>query len=317
MKSETYKPFKAQRSGNFMFHLLALAIVAVWGTTFVSTKVLLLSGLGPSEILLYRFALAYIGICLCSRPFKLFAHSLKDELFCLLAGLMGGTMYFITENTALEYTLISNVALICSISPLLTILIQSFIIKRTKPDRNIFMGSAIAFIGVGAVIFNGKFVFDLNPIGDVLCFFSALSWALYTLVTKYLSPRYSAMFIVRKTFFYGMVTLIPFLIAQDALTFSSDTLLQFDVWSRLLFLGIIASFLCFMLWNVCMRKLNTLVLTNYIYLSPVVSIITSNLILGESINIIIVIGVILVISGMYFAGKKGQDKSADPSTDNN
>lgn len=305
MKTETLLSSKVNRHSHILFHLLALAIVAVWGTTFVSTKVLLLSGLGPSEILLYRFTLAYIGICLCSRPFKLFADNLKDELYCLLAGLLGGTMYFITENTALEYTLISNVALICSISPLLTILIQSFIINRTKPERHIFTGSAIAFIGVGAVIFNSKFVFDLNPLGDLLCFFSALSWALYTLVTKYLSPRYSAMFIVRKTFFYGIVTLIPFLIAQDALTFSSDTLLQFDVWSRLLFLGIIASFLCFMLWNVCMRKLNTLVLTNYIYLSPVVSIITSNLILGESVNIVIITGVVLVIAGMYFAGKKG------------
>lgn len=289
---------------HILFHLLALTIVVIWGTTFVSTKMLLLSGLGPSEILIYRFILAYTGICLCSRPFTLFAINPKDELYCLLAGLLGGTLYFITENTALEYTMISNVALICSISPLLTILIQGFISRGKTTDKNIFIGSVIAFIGVGAVIFNSKFVFDLNPIGDILCFFSALSWALYTLVTKYLSTRYSALFIVRKTFFYGMVTLIPFLLTQEALTFSSDTLFQFDVWSRLLFLGIVASFLCFMLWNVCMRKLNTLILTNYIYLCPVVSIITSNLILGESINIIIIIGVVLVVAGMYFAGKK-------------
>lgn len=72
---------------NFMFHVLALAIVAIWGITFVSTKILLKSGLSPSDILFYRFVMAYIGICLCSRPFKLFAYSLKDEFLCFSIGL--------------------------------------------------------------------------------------------------------------------------------------------------------------------------------------------------------------------------------------
>lgn len=288
---------------NFMFHVLALAIVAIWGITFVSTKILLKSGLSPSDILFYRFVIAYIGICLCSRPFKLFAYSLKDEFLCFSIGLLGGTLYFITENTALKYTLVSNVALICSTTPLLTMLIQYLFVKRTLPSGKILMGSILAFAGVGAVIFNGKFVLNLNPTGDLLCLASALSWTLYTLVSKYLTDKYPAMFIVRKTFFYGLLTLIPFLTMQGSLTTSPHILLQPQVWSQLLFLGIVASFLCFMLWNVCLRKLNTIVLPNYIYLIPVISISASNLILGESLNAVIIAGTVLVIVGMYFAGK--------------
>lgn len=78
------------------------------------------------------------------------------------------------------------------------------------------------------------------------------------------------------------------------------------IWFQLLFLGIVASFLCFMLWNICLRKINTIVLSNYIYLVPVVSIVTSTLILGESINAIIIMGAMLVIMGMYLAGKNKQ-----------
>lgn len=58
-----------------------------------------------------------------------------------------------------------------------------------------------------------------------------------------------------------------------------------------------------MLWNICLRKINTIVLSNYIYLVPVVSIITSTLILDESINAAIITGAALVIIGMYLAGK--------------
>lgn len=290
-------------TNSFMFHLLALAIITVWAITFISTKVLLKAGLSPSDILFYRFILAYVGICLCSKPFKLFSNNLKDELLCFCSGLLGGTLYFITENTALNFTLISNVALICSTSPLLMMLIQYFFINRTVPPKKLLIGSILAFVGVGAVIFNGKFVLNLNPAGDLLCLASALSWTLYTLVTKKLSGRYPAMFIVRKTFFYGLLTLIPFLAFQGSLTTSPHILSKPEVWTQLLFLGIVASFLCFMLWNVCLRKLNTIILSNYIYLIPVISISASNLILEESLNAVIIAGAVLVIAGMYFAGK--------------
>ena len=238
--------FSSDTRSNPMFHVLALIIVAIWGITFISTKILLKSGLSPSDILFYRFILAYIGICLCSRPFKLFAYSLKDEFLCFSIGLLGGTLYFITENTALKYTMVSNVALICSTTPLLTMLIQYLLIKQTLPSGKVLTGSILAFAGVGAVIFNGKFVLNLNPAGDLLCLASALSWTLYTLVSKYLTDKYPAMFIVRKTFFYGLLTLIPFLAIQGSLTTSPRILLQPEVWSQLLFLGIVDTIICIM-----------------------------------------------------------------------
>lgn len=285
-----------------IYHLLAVAIVSVWGVTFVSTKVLLLEGLNASDIIFYRFAIAYIGVCIISRPFKLFANSLKDELIFMLAGVFGGTLYFITENIALEFTNVSNVALICGTTPLLTMLLQYYIIKRQRPKNRILIGAIITMLGVVAVIFNSNFVLKLNPIGDFLCLLSALSWTLYTLLTKYLSSNYTSLFIVRKTFIYGIITLVPILMIYTPLTTSLDILLQPAVWSRLLFLGGIGSFICFVLWNRCMRELDTVTLSNYIYLAPVVSIITSNLILGESINVVIIIGAVLVIAGMYLAG---------------
>ena len=51
----------ALRSHTWFYHVLAILTVMIWGTTFVSTKILINSGLSPVEILFYRFALAYIA----------------------------------------------------------------------------------------------------------------------------------------------------------------------------------------------------------------------------------------------------------------
>ena len=84
----------------YLFHLLALCIVCVWGTTFVSTQTLISNGLMPTEIFIYRFALAYICV-LFMAPRRLFADTFADEMRMIAAGLTGGSVYFITENTAL------------------------------------------------------------------------------------------------------------------------------------------------------------------------------------------------------------------------
>ncbi len=286
-----------------VYHILAVAVASVWGITFVSSKILLLSGLKPADVIFYRFVLAYVGICIISRPFKLFANTRKDELLCMLMGFFGGTLYFITENMALKHTNVSNVSLICGTTPLLTMLIQYYVIKRTKPHNRMLVGSLITLLGVAAVIFNSNFILKINPIGDFLCLLSALSWTLYTLISKHLSERYNAIFLVRKTFIYGIITLAPTFLFSP-LTTSTEVLSQSVVWSHLLFLGAIGSFLCFIVWNKCLQKIDTVILSNYIYLMPVISIIASTMILGESLNIIIAAGAVMVITGLYMAGKR-------------
>ena len=62
------------------WHLIAILTVAIWGTTFISTKLLIRSGLTPQEIFFLRFLMAYIGILFIS-PRKLWADNWRDELW--------------------------------------------------------------------------------------------------------------------------------------------------------------------------------------------------------------------------------------------
>lgn len=307
--------------GQAGYHLLALLTIAVWGTTFISTKVLLRSGLSPADIMLCRFALAYVCICLCSRPLRWRADSWRDEGLCLLSGLTGASLYFITENTALQHTLVANVSLIVCACPLLTLLGQCLLAERRWPGRWLCLGTLLALLGVAVVILRGQFVLRLNPLGDFLCLGTALSWTAYTFINRRLLRRYPSLFVVRKTFVYGLLTLAPFILLQGgAFRAGLGVLLQWSVLGQLLFLGLVASFLCFMWWNVCLRHVDTVLLNNYIYLGPIVSILTAHIVLGEGIGPAVVLGTALVIVGMVMAGQKrsaGGPKRANTCTGSN
>ena len=102
-----------------VWHLAAVLTMCVWGTTFISTKVLLLHGLTPAHIFLLRFAQAYVGILLVEHK-RWLCRDWRDELHMLVLGVCGGSLYFLTENTALRHTLAGNVSLEVCMAPLIT-----------------------------------------------------------------------------------------------------------------------------------------------------------------------------------------------------
>ena len=191
-----------------LWHLLAVGVVAVWGTTFVNTKILYNSGLTPSEIFFLRFLIAYVAIWFIS-PRKLFTNSWRDEGTMLLLGITGGSLFFVAENSAVALTYVNNVSFITSTSPLVTVILGIVFVKSIKATWTLIVGSLIALVGVGLVIFNGSFILHLNPWGDLLALLTAVCWAVYTLLMKSVSERYSAVFITRKLFFYGLLTVLP------------------------------------------------------------------------------------------------------------
>ena len=285
------------------YHLLAFLIVVVWGTTFISTKVLLSNDLSPENIFFYRFLLAYLGIWLFGSK-RLFADNFKDEVLFILLGICGGSFYFLVENYALKITLASNVSLIVCTAPILTAVLTHLILKTEKITRRLLQGSFIALLGVAFVVYNGSFILELNPLGDLLSFLAAVFWAFYTIILKHVSNRYSTLLITRKVFFYGLITILPaFLVSPLAI--NSETLAQPVVWGNLLFLGVVASLACYFLWNVTVKKLGVVRTTNYIYFIPIVTLIASVVALpNEKITLIALIGAALILFGVILAEQK-------------
>lgn len=284
------------------YHLLAILTVGVWGTTFISTKVLIENGLSPQEIFFLRFFIAYLGIWFIS-PKRLLANRWKDELFFLAGGFTGGTLYFLTENTALGLTQTTNVSFIICTTPLLTTALSLLINRKEKAGKQLIMGSAIALLGVGLLIFNGSFVLKLSPMGDMLTLCAALSWAVYSLIIRKLSGRYDAVFITRKIFFYGILTVLPVFILNP-FQFALTGFARPAVWSNLLFLGVLASLICFAVWNVILKRLGTIQASNYLYLNPLFTTIAASIFLDEHLTVFALVGVALVLGGVFLAARQ-------------
>lgn len=172
----------------YKYHLAALFSVAVWGATFVSTKVLIANSLTPAEIFLLRFAMAYICIWPLSGR-RLWASGWRDELTLSVAGITGGSLYFLTENMALEYAPASNVSLIVCTAPVWTAVLLSLLYRGERMTRRQAVGSALAFAGMVLVVLNGRFVLRLSPRGDMLALSAALLWMVYSLVIKRIGGR--------------------------------------------------------------------------------------------------------------------------------
>ena len=351
---------------------MAFVTVAIWGSTFVFTKMLLQSGLTPAQIFTFRFIIAYIlllgySVFFCKRSGKaerthhnsLFSSSWRDELLMVALGITGGSVYFLAENAAMLYTTATNTSLIVCSCPLFAMLLFAIVYRHSEHISKLqALGSVVACMGMAIVVLNGHFVLHLSPLGDMLAFAACLCWAVYSLLIKAAferghsdvcissaereqsrpkvkaaferghsdvcissaereqsrpkfkrtTDRYSSLFITRKVFFYGLLTIIPYYILRpNEASLFTTSLFQFfnlSILLNLLFLGVIASMVCYLLWNWVISKLGAVVATNWVYFNPITTICFAWWLLDEKITVWFLLGSALILTGMYLADKK-------------
>src|SRR5574344_300523 len=298
--------------------LLAILIVAIWGMTFISTKVLINSGLLPAQIFSIIFTMAYLGIWIISLARgsgrRFFSATLKDELIFILLGLSGGSMYFLAENTALEYTQASNVSFIVCSTPLITMLltlllkktVRGELVRKLEPVKvswKLLAGTLLAIGGMALLLFSG-YALKISPKGDLLAMAAALCWGLYSILMAQMTEKYGSFFATRKVFFYGLVTIIPFLLSGNEAHLDTGILIRPEVWLNLIFLGLVASLFCFICWNRVMVELGNVTATNHVYLNPIFTLIGSMIFLGEELTLLSAAGSACILAGVVLASWK-------------
>lgn len=281
-------------------HLAALFTVFLWGTTFISTKVLLNDFL-PVEILFIRFCIGWFVLFLFSFHNPKQKIIFQQELIFAGAGFTGTYLYFLLENIALTYTMASNVGVLVCISPFLTALLVYFGMKsEEKLQRNFFIGFIVAITGIFLISFNGSKL-QLNPLGDILALSAAFVWACYSLLTKKISKfELPVILATRKTFFYAILFMLPTLFIFDA-HIDMQRFKNITNLFNILYLGIGASALCFVTWNYTVKVLGAIKTSVYIYLIPVITVITAVIILNEPISWLLALGTLLTIAGLFIS----------------
>lgn len=280
-------------------HISAVVTISIWGTTFISTKILL-NSFSPTEILFFRFLLGLTALTMIY-PKRLKGTTIRQELTFAGAGLCGITLYYLLENVALTYTQASNVGVIISTAPFFTVILSYFLSKRKeKPNGLFFAGFATAIAGICLISF-GNTGIQINPVGDMLALVAAVVWAVYSLLTKKIGKfGLNTIQTTRWIFLYGIVFMIPTLFLFD-FHFDFSEFSDLTNLTNLIFLGLGASALCFVTWSVAVKNLGAVKTSIYIYIVPAITVIASALILKERITVYSVIGTILTLTGLLIS----------------
>lgn len=280
-------------------HLAALLTILIWGTTFISTKILL-TDFQPVEILFFRFIMGYL-VLLTAYPHHIKRLGGKQEITFAAAGFCGVCLYYLLENVSLTYTMASNVGVIISVAPFITaILAHLFMKSEERLQINFLIGFIVAMTGIILISFNGSQL-KLNPVGDILAFAAAFVWACYSILTKRIgSFGLPVILTTRRTFFYGILFMIPTLFLFD---FQLDMPRFTDMKNLLniLYLGVGASALCFVTWNYAVKILGAVKTSIYIYMVPAITVITSMLVLKETVTFLSITGTILAVVGLFLS----------------
>ena len=233
-------------------HVAAFVTILIWGTTFISTKVLL-RVFSPIEILFIRFLIGYAALwCVCPRGLK---------------------------------------------------------VKERRQGKRFFVGFLIAMAGIGLISFGSDASLQLNPLGDILALVAAVIWAVYSTITKKISEfGYGTIQTTRRTFFYGLLFMTPVLFLMD-FSVSMSMFLDVKMVLNLVFLGLGASALCFVTWNFAVKVLGAIKTTVYIYMVPVITTVTSVLILHEKITLAVGCGIVLTLAGLFLSEDRTQGKN--------
>lgn len=280
----------------------------MWGVTFIVTKLLLVD-FTPIETMFYRLLLAVLALFIVSPPrlrdLRFDLRTLKSEWKIMAAGLCGVTLYFICQNIALNYTQAANAGVLVSVAPLFTALVSRFILKEPL-KANFLLGFSLAMAGILLVTFSGGGQLKLNPFGDLLSILAALAWAFYGVIIKQVGTNQQTILVnTRKVFFYGLLFLLPLLPFFEFRP-GLARLIQPANLFNLIFLGVIASALCYITWNYAVGQLGPVKTSAYIYLIPVITIIFSLLVLHETITLLSLGGMLLILTGMAISEREKQ-----------
>lgn len=279
-------------------HALAIGTIIVWGLTFVSSAVIL-KFLSPVELLILRIVIGIVALA-AIRPKRMKLQKRSHELYFMGAGFFAVTLYFLLENSALTFTSSSNCAVIVSTAPFFIAIFASVFLKEERLTPLFFLGFVLAIVGLGMVSFAGQKL-QLNPLGDLLSLLTAISWGIATMFMRKIEKYgYPVILVTRKLFIYGVLFALPTLFFMPRKGQWAD-LLRPEVWLNVLFLGVVASAVCYITWMMAMKRVGVVRSGTYIYLIPVITMLGAALLIGETITLLQIGGALLTMAGLFLS----------------
>jgi drug/metabolite transporter (DMT)-like permease len=289
-----------------LIDLMLLAMILIWGINFAVVKAAL-AEMTPLSFNSLRFLLASALTLLSLRLTEGGVGFARGDWWRLLGlGLIGNTCYQLLFINGINHTTAGNSALLLATTPIFVSLIgAAFGIERV--GKLAWVGVFLSLAGIFMVIVGSGKELGLAKetiSGDILVLIGAAAWSVYTVLSKPMLSRYSALKLTALAMAAGtpfiVLFSIPQLLAQDWATVS------WQGWLGLFFSGSMAIALSYIIWNSGVSKVGGARTAVYSNLSPVVASIFAWLTLGEAITIFMVVGAAMIFLGIYLTRRPNQ-----------
>ncbi len=288
---------RAFTTGVARAHLSLLAVVVVWAGSFSVIKVLLDEGVAAGDIAILRYAVAAPGFAfILWRARGLPGLTPRDALRVAAAGLLVVVGYHLFLNVGTKYTTSGIAALVVALAPGMTLLLAAAVgLDRIRPRQ--VLGLAVAFAGVAIVVAFGTgqdLAFE-SAKGPLIVLGAPLAFALYNVILKPLLGRYDLLALTAATSLVGIVGLLPLVRASTVDTVVDASTKELAL---LLYLGVLATLLGYIGWNLGLRGLGPTRAVAYAYGISPLAVLMGAVFLDEPVTVWIALGAVLVVGGI-------------------
>lgn len=276
--------------------MLAVIIMIIWGVSYLSIKIVVRE-INPVLSAFYRFFIAAIIMFIILKVKFPEEKILKEDRFKMaMGGLFGVALYFLFENYSVLFTSASNVAILISSIPVFTLISQRIIFKEKLTPLKV-LGACFSVVGIVIIIASKEKVnlFSEGTKGDLMALGAALCWVIYNVITNKFKGNYKSITVTAHQSLWGCIFLAPSLYFQVTSTTSPSALAI----GNLIFLAIFCSCIAYVMYIYCLEHLGATVISTYINLQPIVSLVSAALILKEVVKPAQVVGCLIIIAGVF------------------
>ncbi len=289
-------------------HLILIAVVAVWAGSFSVIKALLDDGVEALDIAILRYAIAVPGFAfILWRARGLPGLTRGDATRILVAGLLVVVGYHAFLNLGTAHTTSGVAALVVALAPAMTFVL-AFALggESMRPLRA--AGLAVAFLGVALVVAlgTGQELALESAKGPLIVLGAPLAFALYNILLRPLLGRYDLLALTAATSLVGSVGLLPFVGSSTADAVTGATASEAAL---LLYLGVLATLLGYIGWNVGLRSLGPVRAVSYTYANSPLALLIAAVALDEPVTTWLVVGAALVVTGVALVQRGGASRA--------
>lgn len=285
-------------------YFLMIMCTLFWAGAFIAGKIGV-NEFPPFSLAFFRFLFATIIIFPIMIRYEDKDWRLKksDLPVIISLGIIGMFGYHALFFIALKYTTAINSSMIAATNPMITSILASIIIGEKLGVKR--LGAIlIAFLGVILTISNGQIEAIKNisfNMGDIIMLCAVVCWAVYSVISKKVMPKYSPLIITSYSFLVCLIALIPFALIEKPMAYLPN--ITWKGWVSVLYMSIFASVVGYLVQQISIKAIGPSKTNVFINLVPVFSILLSSVILKEEVTLIKVTSAIIIITGVYLNSK--------------